>query len=459
MDLPETLLAAITHDAGCQVTLVIGAGCSVEPPTCLPLSKELSRAAHTTLVDNKVIAADSCEDPEDLSAVAAAVRRETGKQEALIRVLPRGKLRTAEPNRGYQQAAALLREQAIGDVITLNFDLAQTTALSEVGAGDEVAIIDGPEFHDQMGRTNLIYLHRNANQPDPEEWILTQESMKEAWEANRWEAVVVRRSAAAPVVVFAGLGSPADVIEHSVREIRKAVDNEVFLVDPGDFEASPFFKALDIDAERVIPTGWVEFMDALAERVALKQRRQVLQACRERSGKEGWEIEEWMAVEDFLRKLDLLDLGRLRASWTLRQSGYSPVSTDIAEQLAELFAVFQLLVKATDLQPGFLRNGAVVFVEGDGRPRATLAFVTGRGARSAHAIEAEIEKHRRYGERGALPSLYILAGVSRSALESSAPEDVVVGGTEDELIGGWEEWGVVFATDICSNREVEQLIA
>jgi len=455
--LPEALLAAIVSEIGCQVTMVIGAGCSLEPPTCLPLSKELSREAHDQLVNNGVITSGSCEDPEDLSALAETVRETTGKQEALVRVL-RAKLRNAETNRGYRTAAALLREGAIGDVITLNFDLAQTSAVSEVG-GAEVSILDGPEFHDELGRVNVIYLHRNLNQPNTEEWILTRKAMQDAWEDTRWETVVVRRSATAPVVLFAGLGSAADVLEHSVRAIREAVKNEVFLADPGDVESSPFFEALGIGIERVIPLGWVDLMDALAERVAVEQRRAFVKACTDRQDQEGWEIAEWVAIETLLGELDLLNLGRLRASWALRQSNYSPVTTDISEQLAELFAVIQLLVESTGFRPSLLRNGAIAFADDEDRPRVTLAFVTGRGARSVHAIEADIETHRRYAESGPMPHIYVLAGVSRPVQETAAPEDIAVGGTEDELIGGWEEWSVLFATDICTSGEVEQLIA
>lgn len=456
-ELPAVLLSAIASEAGSQVTLVIGAGCSLEPPTCLPLSKDLSHRAHDELIADHVIAPGSCGNPDDLSVLAETVARTTGSQADLVRALPRARLRAAEPNRGYLNAAALLREGAVGDVVTLNFDLAQTTAVADLG-GDDVAILDGPEFHDRLGRANVVYLHRNVNQPDPDLWILTREAMRSAWERTTWQAVIARRSAAAPVVLFAGLGSPADVLENSVREIRAAIENEVFLAEPDDKRPSPFLEALGIEADRVICIGWVDLMEALAERVAVSHRQQMLQACRSRSVQEGWGIDDWSAVQDLLGGLRLLDLGHLRARWTLRQSRYSPSTPDIAEQLAQLFAVIQLVVESLGYRASLAGNGSIVFSDEADRPRSTVAFVTGRGARSANAIDAEIERHRRYVEAGPLPSVYVLAGVDRAEPVPSAPGNIAVGEADDELVGGWRDWSTVFAPDICASRELEQLI-
>src|SRR5260370_36693119 len=54
-------------------------------------------------------------------------------------------LRSPETTEGYILAAALLREQAVVCLMTLNFDSAIAVALSQLGAKDSVAVIHGPE--------------------------------------------------------------------------------------------------------------------------------------------------------------------------------------------------------------------------------------------------------------------------------------------------------------------------
>ncbi len=68
MPLPAVLLGAIAHEEGGRVVLVIGAGCSIEAPTDLPLARTCAEEAHRRLVADGVIGADDCPHPEDLSS-------------------------------------------------------------------------------------------------------------------------------------------------------------------------------------------------------------------------------------------------------------------------------------------------------------------------------------------------------------------------------------------------------
>jgi len=64
--------------------LIVGAGCSHEPPTDLPLAGQCARESHQQLVVDGILGENDCADPSDLSALAKAVVRRTGRQRALV---------------------------------------------------------------------------------------------------------------------------------------------------------------------------------------------------------------------------------------------------------------------------------------------------------------------------------------------------------------------------------------
>lgn len=149
--LPSELLHAASEPGG-RLALVLGAGCSLESPTDLQLASVYSESAHAQLVLDQVIHEGGCSAPSDLSALASAVYSATGSQVDLVRRLPRNDFRMARPNSGYLIAAALLREGVVNAVLTLNFDLAMTAALSELGA-KEVAVVEG--LHHALPRNRM----------------------------------------------------------------------------------------------------------------------------------------------------------------------------------------------------------------------------------------------------------------------------------------------------------------
>ncbi len=172
MPLPAELLGAIAHEDGGRVVLVIGAGCSFEAPTNLPLARTCAEEAHRRLVADGVIGDGDCPHAEDLSSVADTVRQASGTQAPLVERLPLTRFRSAEPNEGHRLAAAMMREHAVKAVVTLNFDLALSTALANLG-NKEVMILTGPQDHHRMGIINLVYLHRNVDAA-PDDRTLTR---------------------------------------------------------------------------------------------------------------------------------------------------------------------------------------------------------------------------------------------------------------------------------------------
>src|SRR5450759_5284709 len=108
--LPPSLLAKIADPVGGRVTLVLGAGCSKEPPTNLPLSWELSEETHRRLVKDNVLVDGDCADAADLSVLADVVFDKKGSQVQVVERFPLNDLRMATPNQGYLLAAAMMRE-------------------------------------------------------------------------------------------------------------------------------------------------------------------------------------------------------------------------------------------------------------------------------------------------------------------------------------------------------------
>src|SRR5207247_10825618 len=117
-------------------------------------------------------------------------------------------------------AAALLREHAITCVMTLNFDLAVTTALAHVG-GNDVSVITGPADTHHLGLTNVVYLHRNVD-AEPDNWVLRTAALNQEWR-GQWAHFIAERVLASPVTVFAGLGTRVAVLIESVGRLRRMI--------------------------------------------------------------------------------------------------------------------------------------------------------------------------------------------------------------------------------------------
>ena len=137
--------------------LVLGAGCSVEPPTGIQVSNACSLEIHRLLVADGILEEKECAKPEDLSAVADAVFKRYGSQRAVVECLRDSyDMKLATPNDGYLIAAALLCEGAISSVVTLNYDLALSNALSALGVPKSIEIIERPEDLNRQKNTKCL---------------------------------------------------------------------------------------------------------------------------------------------------------------------------------------------------------------------------------------------------------------------------------------------------------------
>lgn len=438
MTLPPRLLEAIT--ASGRVSLVVGAGCSFERPTGLPLAAECSSRCHADLVSNGDLAVGDCPDPSDLSILADAVIRRTGSQGPLVRMLDRKfGLRTAMPNEGHQLAAALLAEHSIGAVVTLNFDLALTTAIALLGVGQTVGVINGPRDFPKQEVVNLYYLHRNANEVDEEAWVLRTDALMRDWR-NGWEEVVVKKVLSAPVVVFAGLGSPSTALLESARLIRERVPNgsQAFQVDPGDPNASKFFTASGLALSNYIRLGWCEFMRGLAERVVADQVSSLEGAASALANREHLVLDDIAAIRGAFKSVNLVTLGRLRAGWPVEECAYARDEGTSRELLADLLLAAALIARVAGASVRVLGDGLIHFYRGN-RLVASYLLLSGRGTRGWAALEAQLAvAQRRLRSAGGRPNGAVIAGTRSTPTVpvSTPPADVVSGDTKDDILLG-----------------------
>ncbi len=436
---PSDLLGAISDLTGGKVAIVIGAGSSHELPTNLPLSKKCSEDAHEKLMADGVLSAGDCVDPSDLSILADAVYvKSNNEQENLVRRLPIDEFRNAQPNEGHTIAAALLVEQAVIDILSLNFDHAQRHALPNVSAGSRVSIVNGPQDHDRLGVCNFIYLHRHAD-AGFEEWILRSVQLEEEWRGN-WEQVITQRVSSTPHLVFAGLGYPAKVLVESVQQLRTAVptSHNVYYVDPAQLENSKFAESLSISTEQHIQLGWIDFMKVLGARLVEEHIRDLRDRCSVFSVTNAIHEEDCSNLLAELRSLGLITLGRIRAVWQLDTTiQYLPYRGCHYEQYADLILAICLIERTTGSKGKPDRNGNVILHK-EGKAICTLVPISGRGTRTFSMIEplfAHLESEISIASQPT-PTIFVLSGVQGTVEESNLPRDIVMGDQPDNLVIG-----------------------
>lgn len=435
MTLPPELLHAIAHEEGGRVVLVVGAGASFEAPTSLPLSRACAVEAHRRLVADGILSPEACATPDDLSKVADTVFEVTGSQAALVERMPISRFQAAEPNDGYLVAACLLRERAVSCVMTLNFDLGMSAALTHVGATD-VGVVSGPGEHHRLETSNLIYLHRNVNSP-PDDWILRTPALDAEWK-DAWEQVVAQRVIGSPVTVFAGLGTPAAVLVETAKRVRNALPNSaiVYLVDPGEQAASPFFSELDVPADAYLQVGWCDFVRAIGLRLLEEHRVELERACSALIAEEGWQDADPSDLCQRVARLGLLGLGELRARWTLDPARYVPRRSVAATWVADLLLGVGVIEHAADAHAVFDADG-VVELRRDDRTVGLMHVASGRGVKRWLALEAEINQHEhRIRAREQPPRFALVSGVVGTKPGAVAPPgNIAVGDEEATIIG------------------------
>lgn len=446
--LPPDLLEAISTPSGGRVVLVIGAGCSSEHPTSLPLAGDLSKECHRKLVADRILPRGEVDDKSDLSAVAEAVVRRTGCQRDLVDRFPAAEFRNAKPNEGYLIMAALLLEGALADALTLNFDHAAQNALADLGAGAQVETIRGPDEHRQLGGRNLIYLHRDIDS-SPNELILRTEELEAAWRAG-WEEVITQRVLAGPFTVFVGLGTPAAVLIDTTKRILEAIGSSnarAYVVDPAARGQSRFADALEINSKDYIRMGWGEFMRALGHRLIEEQLAAVERTCVAQTQELGLDSEDVTDLCSRLAEIGLPGLGQVRAEWMLDSAPYLPHQSGPTLRLfSDLVLAIRMVERTSGWQADFGTDGIVEFCKDQQVARVMVCH--GSGLMSTTVIDAKLRDRREHTRRqGRGPSFALVAGAIQRP-DIAPPTDIVAGTDPDDLVVGPEHFEAVSVSDL-----------
>lgn len=459
---PPELLEAIAAPAGGRVVLVLGAGCSHEQPTGLPLAGDLANECYRRLVADHRLPEGTCDDPHDLSAVAEAVVHATGSQRDLVERFPPDRFRQAQPNEGHLIAAALLREGAVTTLMTLNFDLAQGSALAGLGARGDIATIRGPDEHRRISARNLIYLHRNI-ESDADDLILRQEQLEAAWR-DGWEEIVTQRVIGGPVTVFAGLGSPSAVLVETTKKILGALGDiaHVYVIDPAEPDESSFFAALGLGHDRYIKLGWSEFMHQLAARVTEEHRATMECECEALIDEHGWNPEDVSGVCARLAALGLIGLGRLRARWLLDDTGYAPHprETALVRVLSDLLIAAGMIERESGTTARFDDEGIVEF-QGTRQGHVLAMLCSGSGWMRWELLEGKVSFRRQQLERrGRSVRLAIVSGVVGERAGIAPPESISGEAETDSIVFGEAQIQLVTVDELRFDPElIHRLIA
>jgi hypothetical protein len=437
MALPPELLQAVSSPGGGKIALVLGAGCSFEMPTNIPVSSVCSTEIHRCLVADGILQDGDCANPADLSALADAVFTKRNSQRDVVeRLRDQYGLKLATPNDGYWIAAALLCEGVISSVVTLNYDLALSTALSELGAGKLVGVVERPEDLAQQKIINLYYLHRNANAEDPESWVLRTAALNVEWQGH-WEPIIANKVLAAPVVLFAGLGTPVAVLIESTKLLRAALPpvTKLYLADPGDMASSKFFQALGLDAAHFIPSEWGALMEALSKRLLEEQIAKLGQAAVRKTQEDHLPNEDIARLLSALQNMGIVSVGKLRAYWLLYEKPYRVFDENILGLLADLLLALATIARVSGAEALIIEDGRVEFKRA-GRTVTSFIIASGSGHRGKIAVEAEVQKRRaKYSQS---PTAALVAGTSASwTTPPTPPKDIVEGEDfKDDILRG-----------------------
>ncbi len=424
MSLPPQLLRAATEGEG-RVVFVLGAGCSFEPPTSLPLAHECSRAAHQRLVDDSVIEEGACADPDSLEDVADVVVATTGSKSALVSRLPRQEFLLATPNRGHDVLAALMAERVVRAALTINFDLAITTALANAGISD-VTTINGAADHEDLGNASVIYLHRNAHAP-AEAWVLTSDEVHKGWE-DSWSQMLAGAVLTAPAVVFIGMGTLVGVLLASARQVREAVPHtdSVFQVDPVPREESRTFEVLRPGEDNYIQMEWSSFAVELGDRVNRHHLSELVVSCEALASDNDWGEIDVQHVKDGLAAAGLLAFGSARARWFLADGEYLAWREIRPDWIAGLVIAIEKSRVELAAEIGLSKDGTILFTQGD-RTLGAVGYLHGQASMWWSQLHSKLShRQARMDDQQETAQAFVVAGVEgRPPDQFSTPNDIV----------------------------------
>ncbi len=195
-----------------QLTIYAGAGLSAADPTGLPGASIL--AQRVTDVLRSRVALDGV-DPTDLVAVADAVSAQPMGDDLLRQtILEVADLCGAECNYAHTVIALLLCEGAV-TVIETNYD----DCIERAAHPERPVVVRTPDEMLDAPSTALLKAHGCATAPRT--MIITQAELDAV---PRWAETRIASELRRSRVAFVGIGSPADYVRESIRELAVKSD-------------------------------------------------------------------------------------------------------------------------------------------------------------------------------------------------------------------------------------------
>jgi hypothetical protein len=263
--------------------------------------------------------------------------------------------------------------------------------------------------------------------------------LEHEWQGH-WQPIIATKVLVAPIVVFAGLGTPVAVLIESTKLLREALPQttKLFQVDPGETTRSKFFEALAIDSSAYIQRGWCGLMEEMSERLSTEHIVQLQRAIGQKTAQDGLQAEDVNSLLDRLRSFGIVRFGMVRASWLLHGKPYRHVDADGLRLIADLLLALGMIMRVSGSTAVIFEDGYVEFRR-ERRIVGGFLMVSGCGHRGKAAVEAEVES-RRAGYRNLPdpPSGVLVGGTSDTWMtQLTSPRDIVAGdmAAEDIIMG------------------------
>ena len=154
----------------------------------------------------------------------------------------------------------------------------------------------------------------------------------------------------------------------TTNRIVKAVGKPqvtVYIVDPSDYANSYFASTLEVAPQEYLCLGWCDFMRELTQRVIEEHRVAIVRTCNELAQEDGIETEGVAGLCHRLTQLGLIGLGKLRATWMLEDTSYSPYQQGSPLRLfSSLILGVRSVESSMAWEARFREDGLVEFVWG-----------------------------------------------------------------------------------------------
>ncbi|MCC9144504.1 MULTISPECIES: hypothetical protein [unclassified Arthrobacter] len=285
-----------------------------------------------------------------------------------------------------------------------------------------------------MSAHSIIYLHRSVNQNE-EDWVLRKNDLDTEWR-DKWESVIAAANLSAPIVIFVGLGSPANVLTESVARLTTKANSSYFLVDRN--QESKFSEALGVNLTGSVGLYWGEFMQKLAERVTTEHLHHLTEAHEQLAKDEpSMASLQTRSVTAPLENIDLLKLGSARSTWLLETSKYTAEGDSARRQhIAHLLLGLDRLKTALSATSVELDDhGRFKVNPAHGAPMV-VGMAHGKGLNSWAGISTKVRNRNEGLAPQNRTGIVMVAGATNSNVDLSGVDDLIRASNSGDLIRG-----------------------